>query len=162
VRAVRLLPVGWPALSTDPQRRRPECRPIGRFSRPQSWPCGRSCSEHPARRRGRSLTKQLTRLRLRPTSHATLQPNKSPARRLRCTQTPATCGTMNPRTPRHSASRNPGAGPTRQPPPLATQRRSRHPAFGGRAHSHSRTPRGSSALFEKLDSFTTTFQLQDF
>ena len=62
----------------------------------------------------------LARLRLRPTSHANLQPNKSLARRLRCTQSPATCGTMNPRTPRHSASRNPGAGPTRQPPPLAT------------------------------------------
>jgi hypothetical protein len=91
----------------------------------------------------------LTRLRLRPTSHANLQPNKSLARRLRCTQSPATCGTMNPRTPRHSASPNPGAGPTRQPPPLATQRRSNHPAFGGRAHSHSRTPKGMFALSGK-------------
>jgi uncharacterized protein len=86
--------------------------------------------------------------------------NKSPARRLRCKQTPATCGTMNPRTPRHSASSNLGAGPTRQPPPLATQRRSRRPALGGRAQS--RTPMGIFALSEKLDSFTTTFQVQDF
>jgi hypothetical protein len=108
------------------------------------------------------LQQKLTRLRLRPTSHATLQPNNSPARRLRCRQRPATCGTMNPRTPRHSTSRNPGAGPTRQPPPLATQRRSRRPAFGGRAHSHSRTPTGIFAPSRKLDSFTTTFQLQDF
>src|SRR5271166_3673355 len=106
---------------------------------------------------------QLTRLRLSPTSHATLQPNKSPARRLRCTHNASYLRHHEPpRTPRHSASRNPGVGPTRQPPPLATQRRSRHPAFGGRAYSHSRTPTGILALSEKLDSFTTTFKLQGF
>jgi len=65
---------------------------------------------------------------------------------------------MNPGTPRHSASRNSGAGPTRQPPPLATQRRSRHPAFGGRALW--RTRGWFLAPFIKLDSFTTTFEVQ--
>src|SRR3984893_4246458 len=40
-----------------------------------------------------------------------------PAPRLRCTQTPATCGTSNPRNPRHFPSPNPEASPTRQQPP---------------------------------------------
>src|ERR1700716_4246244 len=102
----------------------------------------------------------LTRLRLRPTRMLPFKRISQPAPRLQCTQTPATCGTINPRTPRHFASPNPEASPTRQQPHLATQRRSRHPAFGGRARSP--TPTRSFALFEKLDSFTTTFELQAF